>query len=106
MAKKPQQELGGLPPELQTDPTDAVNSPDIQSALPEESDNDTQADGQETPEFVVVRGRTVRHNGVDYPENTVIPIFGGEAERLLALGVIVRLDDLRAQLLSRSSQEA
>ncbi|WP_446469416.1 hypothetical protein [Xenorhabdus stockiae] len=105
MAKKPQQELGGLPPELQVD-TDIQafqTPPDSQSYS---DDEDEKTTGEKSLEFVVVKGRTVRHNGVDYPENTVIPIFGDEAVRLIELGVIMRLDDLRAQLLSKSSQEA
>ncbi|MDC9591610.1 hypothetical protein PSI23_20580 [Xenorhabdus sp. XENO-10] len=103
MAKKQEivtDDPGGLPSELQVGSTDNVAPPDIQPVLPEELDSDEPIAGEEAPEFVVVKGHTVRHNGADYPENTVISVLGVDAERLIALGVIVRLDDLRAQLLS------
>ncbi|MDC9591917.1 hypothetical protein PSI23_22265, partial [Xenorhabdus sp. XENO-10] len=53
-------------------------------------------------EFIVVTGHTIRHNGVDYPENTEIKVFGDDASRLFRLGVIIRLDDLRVRLLSNN----
>ncbi|MEQ1968742.1 hypothetical protein ABLA30_17390 [Xenorhabdus nematophila] len=92
--------LGELPPELQVGATDNVVPQDIQPTLADELDNDEQATYEEAPEFVVVRGRTVRHDGADYPENALIDVSGDDAKRLLQLGVIVQLDDLREQLLS------
>ncbi|MDC9598733.1 DUF7210 family protein [Xenorhabdus anantnagensis] len=103
MAKKPQQELGELPPELQTDPSEDITPKKGEKIPFEESDNEPAAH-EAAPELVVVKGNTVRHNGVDYPENTVIDLQGDEAERLIQLGVVMRLDDLRAQLLSGNSQ--
>ncbi|MCP9269878.1 hypothetical protein M5U04_17775 [Xenorhabdus sp. XENO-1] len=121
MAKKSQQELGGLPPELQTGPIETrvpaedektsitldkeaeSNSDDVESVL---SEDIMGSDDNDPFEFVVVKGHTVRHNGTDYPENAIIYLDGeGEhkdAERLLRLGVIVRFDDLKSKLLSNN----
>ncbi|PHM21884.1 hypothetical protein [Xenorhabdus budapestensis] len=94
MTKKTQ-EPGGLPPELQVGPTDDVTPQGIQPTLPGKRRADEKASN-----LVVVKGNTVRHNSVDYPENTVIDLQDDDARRLIQLGVILRLDDLRAQLLS------
>ncbi|MBC8946797.1 hypothetical protein [Xenorhabdus indica] len=99
MAKKTQQEPGGLPPELQVE-TDAQKLQTRTEPQQYSGDENEKTTGENTPEFVVAKGHTVRHNGTDYPENTVIEVFGDDASRLIQLGVIMRLDDLRAQLLS------
>ncbi|OTA14296.1 hypothetical protein Xvie_03815 [Xenorhabdus vietnamensis] len=103
MAKKTQQELGELPPELQVGSTDDTTPQDTQPAPSDELDSDELSADEETPEFVVVKGHTVRHNGVDYPENTVIDLQGDDVERLIQLGVVMRLDTLKSQLLSGNS---
>ncbi|KLU15127.1 MULTISPECIES: hypothetical protein [Xenorhabdus] len=114
MAKKSQQEdnLGGLPTELQTDPiqnsaqpavqpeTESIKLDDVISKVGHGDDDEPASDASD---FVVANGRTVRHNGVEYPENTLIEVYGDDANRLTQLGVIVRLDDLRAKLLSNAA---
>ncbi|MEX0445208.1 hypothetical protein [Xenorhabdus sp. SGI246] len=99
MAKKTQQELGGLPPELQVE-TDVQELQTLTEPQQYSDNEDEKISGEEGPEFVVAKGHTVRHNGTNYPENAVIEVFGDDASRLIQLGVIVRLDDLRSQLLS------
>ncbi|WP_338803581.1 hypothetical protein WDV76_02875 [Xenorhabdus griffiniae] len=108
MAKKTQSgvqtdDLGGLPPELQTDPIQHSTQPAVQ---PETESIKLDDDDEPASEFVVVNGRTVRHNGVDYPENTLIEVYGEDANRLIHLGVIMKLDDLKSQLLSNNQQGA
>ncbi|MDE1494888.1 hypothetical protein KKJ25_07965 [Xenorhabdus bovienii] len=118
MAKKPEtvtDDLGGLPPELQVNPTENINPQITQSesalakfpdTLPDEpEDEDGKASDEEegVPEWVVLKGNTVQHDGVAYPENSVIYLSGEDAERLIQLGVVMRLDDLKSQLLSGNS---
>ncbi len=68
------------------------------------SDEDTaEEDGQEEavePEFVVLKGNCIRHDGEVYRENSRIPVTGKDAERLLAAGVIADVQALRQRALS------
>ena len=68
------------------------------------SDEDTaEEDGQEEavePEFVVLKGNCIRHDGEVYRENSRIPVTGKDAERLLAAGVIADVKALRQRALS------
>ena len=68
------------------------------------SDEDTaEEDGQEEavePEFVVLKGNCIRHDGEVYRENSLIPVSGKDAERLLAAGVIADVHALRQRALS------
>ncbi|WP_237387327.1 DUF4604 domain-containing protein [Xenorhabdus sp. Sc-CR9] len=111
-------DLGGLPPELQVNPTEGVTQAevqtqpekfpdvDIEKTTQTEPDNERASDEEEeAPEFVVLQGNTVQHDGVEYPENSVIYISDADAKRLVELGVIARLDDLKARLLSGNLQE-
>ena len=52
------------------------------------------------PEFVVLKGNSIRHNGEVYRENVRIPVSGKDAERLLAAGVIADIQVLRQRILS------
>lgn len=52
------------------------------------------------PEFVVLKGNCIRHDGVVYRENSRIPVSGKDAERLLAVGVIADVNVLRLRALS------
>ncbi|MDE9590845.1 hypothetical protein, partial [Xenorhabdus bovienii] len=89
MAKKPEtvtDDLGRLPPELQVNPTENINPqitqsesalakfPDTLQDEPEEDDEDGKASDEEedVPEWVVLKGNTVQHDSVAYPENSVI----------------------------------
>ena len=67
-------------------------------------DEDTaEEDGQEEavePEFVVLKGNCIRHDGEVYRENSRIPVTGKDAERLLAAGVIADVQALRQRALS------
>jgi hypothetical protein len=51
------------------------------------------------PEFVVLKGNCIRHDGEVYREN-LIPVSGKDAERLLAAGVIADVHALRQRALS------
>ncbi|EMF4353478.1 hypothetical protein AAEZ94_001402 [Providencia rettgeri] len=113
MAKKPQEQqdksdgLGGLPPELQVDgntqqsvvPTDELNDkPPVESdqkSDPEpKSDNDDEADDI----YVVVKGRSVQHNGTLYTESQQIELDEIDANRLVTLGVVMSLASVREKL--------
>lgn len=64
--------------------------------------DDDEEDFQEVaePEFVVLKGNCIRHDGEVYRENSLIPVSGKDAERLLAAGVIADIHALRQRALS------
>lgn len=64
--------------------------------------DDDEEDFQEVaePEFVVLKGNYIRHDGEVYRENSLIPVSGKDAERLLAAGVIADIHALRQRALS------
>ncbi len=115
MAKKTQQpdnELGGLPPELQVDDQTAAEiSPDYDQG----GDNftDTDGDGDETGNnldgetagvaVVVTKGNTVRHDGQDYPESRTFTLSAEDAQRLIRLGVVADVKQLRKLALTRAT---
>ncbi|MDI7238295.1 hypothetical protein QML68_01090 [Providencia huaxiensis] len=107
MAKKPQEQqdktddLGGLPPELQVDantqqdvaPTDELNDkPLVETEKKSDSDDETD------DIYVVVKGRSVQHNGILYTENQQIDLEDDDATRLVSLGVVMSLDAVREEL--------
>ncbi|HAN5135708.1 TPA: hypothetical protein IFJ57_002127 [Escherichia coli] len=63
------------------------------------AEEDDQEDASE-PEFVVLKGNCIRHDGEVYRENSLIPVSGKDAERLLAAGVIADVHALRQRALS------
>ncbi|EKZ5664220.1 hypothetical protein REX01_003421 [Klebsiella aerogenes] len=71
---------------------------------PSDDDEDTaEEDDQEEaaePVFVVLKGNCIRHDGEVYRENSLIPVSGKDAERLLAAGVIADVQALRQRALS------
>lgn len=64
--------------------------------------DDDEEDFQEVaePEFVVLKGNCIRHDDEVYRENSLIPVSGKDAERLLAAGVIADVHALRQRALS------
>lgn len=64
--------------------------------------DDDEEDFQEVaePEFVVLKGNCIRHDGEVYRENSLILVSGKDAERLLAAGVIADVHALRQRALS------
>ena len=64
--------------------------------------DDDEEDFQEVaePEFVVLKGNCIRHDGEVYRENSLIPVSGKDAERLLAAGVSADVHALRQHALS------
>lgn len=78
----------------QHDENDGGPSDDEDTA--EEDDQEEDAE----PEFVVLKGNCIRHDGEVYRENTRIPVSGKDAERLLAAGVIADVQVLRQRALS------
>ncbi|WP_272671724.1 MULTISPECIES: hypothetical protein [Providencia] len=113
MAKKPQDQqnktddLGGLPPELQVDgntqqsvaPTDELNDKSnvepVSKPDPEpKPDNDDETDDI----YVVVKGRSVQHNGILYTESQQIELDEIDANRLVTLGVVMSLASVREKL--------
>ncbi|AZQ80734.1 TPA: hypothetical protein L9L67_003482 [Klebsiella quasipneumoniae subsp. quasipneumoniae] len=63
------------------------------------AEEDDQEEAAE-PEFVVLKGNFIRHDGEVYRENSRIPVSGKDAERLLAAGVIADVQVLRQRALS------
>lgn len=112
MAKKPQEQqdksgdLGGLPLELQVDgntqqsvaPTNELNDKPHVEPEPDpepKSDNDDETDDM----YVVVKGRSVQHNGTLYTESQQIELDEIDAERLVDLGVVMSLASVREKLI-------
>lgn len=70
---------------------------------PSDDENTAEEDDQEEaaePEFVVLKGNCIRHDGEVYRENALIPVSGKDAGRLLAAGVITDVQVLRQRALS------
>ncbi len=70
---------------------------------PSDDEDTAEEDDQEEaaePEFVVLKGNCIRHDGEVYRENSLIPVSGKDAERLLAAGVIADVHALRQRALS------
>lgn len=101
--EKPQ-EPGGLPPELMVpgqvnpvkDPETAGSEPvtETVSAQNFTPEPDPEADGV----YVVVKGRSVQHNGELYRENQQITLDGTDADRLVKLGAVMSLEAVRKML--------
>ncbi|WNJ81685.1 hypothetical protein RJE46_10805 [Cedecea neteri] len=54
---------------------------------------------QSAPEYVVLKGNSIRHDGEIYRENEIILVEGKDADRLLAGGVIGDVEALRRRAL-------
>ncbi|HGM4943595.1 TPA: hypothetical protein ACKPW5_003059 [Serratia marcescens] len=119
MAKKTQEnELGGLPPELlvgeqeipetlKVDDQSHDNPTDTDTDTDTGDDSDDDEDGEKLPDsmvsVVVTKGNTVRHDGCDYPENRAFTLPVVDAQRLLGLGVVADVEQLRKLALLRSA---
>lgn len=119
MAKKLQEnELGGLPPELlvgeqespetlKVDDQDYDNSGDTDTDTDTGDDSDDDEDGEKLPDgmasVVVTKGNTVRHDGCDYSENRAFTLPVADAQRLIGLGVVADVEQLRKLALLRSA---
>ncbi|ATW33138.1 hypothetical protein BJP43_01300 [Candidatus Williamhamiltonella defendens] len=120
MAKKTQQpdnELGDLPPELQVDAEilSVVDKISPVSDLGDDNFTDTagDGDGDETghnPDgetagvaVVVTKGNTVRHDGQDYPESRTFTLSAEDAQRLIRLGVVTDVKQLRKLAWTRAT---
>lgn len=66
----------------------------------EDAPEEAAQEGAAEPEFVVLKGNCIRHDGEIYRENSRIPVSGKDAERLLAVGVIADVQVLRQRALS------
>lgn len=99
--EKPQ-EPGGLPPELMVpgqgnpvkDPETAGNEPVTETASAQNLTPEPEADGV----YVVVKGRSVQHDGELYRENQQITLDDADAARLIDLGVVMTLEAVRKML--------
>lgn len=60
-------------------------------------------EGEDESEYVVLKGNRVHHNGDVYKENQTIPVYGADAERLIKLGIIANISELRERLLTTAS---
>lgn len=113
MAKKPQEQrdktddLGELPPELQVDvntqqyaaPTDESNDkPPVESDPKPDPEPKPDNDDETDDIYVVVKGRSVQHNGILYTESQQIELDEIDANRLVTLGVVMSLARVREKL--------
>lgn len=67
--------------------------------LHDENDGDEREESAD-PEYVVLKGNCIRHDGENYRENSRIPVSGKDADRLLAAGVIADVQVIRQRALS------
>lgn len=74
------------------------DSGEEESAGPEDDDSGKEENAD--PEYVVLTGNSIRHNGEVYRENTIIPVTGKDAERLLNAGIIADVSVLRQRVLA------
>ena len=104
--------LGALPSELLVDGTsvtmssvyvygqdgdvDGLSYPGGDEDIPDEDADEAQ----DEPHYVVLKGKTVKHDGVVYNEHNVIPITGADADRLLCAGVIADYNDLLRRVMT------
>lgn len=101
--EKPQ-EPGGLPPELMV--PGQVNPVKDQETAGSEPVTETVSAQNFTPEpdpeadgvYVVVKGRSVQHDGEFYRENQQITLDDSDAVRLIDLGVVMSLEAVREKL--------
>lgn len=101
--EKPQ-EPGGLPPELmvpgQVNPVkdlETAGSEPVTETVSAQNFTpkpDPEADGV----YVVVKGRSVQHDGEFYRENQQITLDDSDAVRLIDLGVVMTLEAVREKL--------
>lgn len=118
MASKKQQgnELGGLPPELMVGEQENGEELKVDGQEPDtdtdtdtdtDDDSDGDQDGEQLPagmvSVVVTKGNTVRHDGCDYPENRAFMLPVADAQRLIGLGVVADVEQLRKLALLRSA---
>ncbi|EME1467887.1 hypothetical protein V3510_005377, partial [Serratia marcescens] len=72
-----------------------------------DDDSDDDQDGEQLPagmvSVVVTKGNTVRHDGCDYPENRAFMLPVADAQRLIGLGVVADVEQLRKLALLRSA---
>lgn len=84
--------------------TDDLNASEDTGTDSEVSGDDTESatdsEPPNAPEYVVLKGNHVRHDGEVYRENSVIPVTGVDAQRLLNAGVIGDAAVLRQRALS------
>ncbi|MFT2790539.1 hypothetical protein ACMV5I_10735 [Serratia sp. T13T92] len=113
--KRQDSELGGLPPELLVDGQEAGKSLKVDDQqldtpgdtdtdgddLDQEPDKETLGDGLVS--VVVIKGNTVRHDGRDFTENRTLTLSTEDAQRLIGLGVVADVDQLRKLALLRSA---
>ncbi|MFV8867586.1 hypothetical protein [Serratia fonticola] len=115
--KRQDSELGGLPPELLVDGQEAGKSLKVDDQqldtlgdtdtdgddLDQEPEPDKETLGDGLVSVVVIKGNTVRHDGRDFTENRTLTLSTEDAQRLIGLGVVADVDQLRKLALLRSA---
>ncbi|VVT53910.1 hypothetical protein UYSO10_4948 [Kosakonia radicincitans] len=85
----------GVPQDLNAEGAEPGPSTTGDALNPDEGEEDTEG-----PEYVVLKGNHIRHDGEIYRENMTIPVTGADAARLLKAGVIGDIEQLRQRVLS------
>ncbi|UAN52914.1 hypothetical protein KGP26_07585 [Serratia sp. JSRIV002] len=119
--KRQESELGGLPPELLVDGQEAgkslkVDDQPLDNLGDTDTDTDTDTDGDDSDQgpdketlgdglvsVVVIKGNTIRHDGRDFTENRTLTLSTEDAQRLIGLGVVADVEQLRKQALNRAA---
>ena len=101
-------ELGGLPSELLVDGASGINIPvntDGHEAISDSPhddglDEESEPEAEAEPRYIVLKGKTVKHDGVVYNEHNIIPVTGVDAHRLLRAGVIADYNELLRRMMT------
>ncbi|QZN97352.1 hypothetical protein [Symbiopectobacterium purcellii] len=88
----------------ETTPVAANNSAETSTMVEGSNSDSTEtpltSEDVTTPQYVVLKGNHVRHDGEVYRENDTIPVSGSDAVRLMNAGVIGDIEVLRQRTLS------
>lgn len=91
----------GVPQDLNAEGAATVPATTEDALNPDEGEEDTgESSHDKGPEYVVLKGNHIRHDGEIYRENMTIPVKGADAARLLKAGVIGDIEQLRQRILS------
>lgn len=65
----------------------------------------SEMESVQEPEYVVLKGNTIRHNGVKFAAGEIISVTGEDAQRLVKMGIIADIQILRAKALGIQGAE-
>ncbi|MGC6386569.1 hypothetical protein ACMV8I_02745 [Ewingella sp. S1.OA.A_B6] len=73
--------------------------------MAKEKTTDAASEAVEPITVVVLKGKSVRHDGESYTQNTRVKLSPGDASRLIAAGFVKTLDAVKLEMEEASGQE-